>query len=371
MASILSRFAGGETINERANKISEGRRRNELAEIAQPLKIQEAKAQSQDAAIKRGGAAAVSFLSALGDTEGKTPEELNQNWQAAKQTAAQLGHDVERVPDSFSPEWFNAAQGLVEQAGLKGQGLTGKQREFQSFTKAANLSPEELERAARIDLGLDPRASVSAQERIALDEVKAAKVAEQKRREAAATATGKAEGESATAAITAKAKADIASAVEIAKSQASAQGETMTDLKRAQAALPGLRQVTGQLKELASVATSTIGGKLFDSAAKELGFGSTEGANAKAKYIAIVDNQILPLLKQTFGAAFTVQEAQQLRATLGDPESSPTQKQEQLDAFIDAKEREVSTKQIELGQSGATLPASQMSDAELMRALGQ
>ncbi len=128
MASILSQFAGGETINERANKISEGRRRNELAEIAQPLKIQQLQGQSRDADIKRGAAAAVDFIGALGPTEGVDPETLNQNWIAAKQAAAQLGHDVERVPDEFSPQWFNAAQGLVARAGAVDTGKVGAQK---------------------------------------------------------------------------------------------------------------------------------------------------------------------------------------------------------------------------------------------------
>lgn len=127
MPTILSQFSGGETINERANKISEGRRRNELAEIAQPLKVQQLQGQARDSDIKRGAAAAVDFIGALGLPEGfdpsaLSPEDLgalNQNWLSAKQASAQLGHDVERVPDEFSPQWFNAAQGLVKQAGLQ------------------------------------------------------------------------------------------------------------------------------------------------------------------------------------------------------------------------------------------------------------
>lgn len=92
-------------------------RQNALQEIAQPLKIQELQGQARDSDIKRGAAAAVDFIGALGPTEGVDPETLNQNWMAAKQAAAQLGHDVGRVPDEFSPQWFNAAKGLVSRAG--------------------------------------------------------------------------------------------------------------------------------------------------------------------------------------------------------------------------------------------------------------
>ena len=67
--------------------------------------------------------------------------------------------------------------------------------------------------------------------------------------------------------------------------------------------------------------------------------------------IAIVDNQILPLLKQTFGPAFTDQEGESLKATLGDPDATPDEKMAQLDAFIDAKMRALETQERELGIS--------------------
>ena len=66
---------------------------------------------------------------------------------------------------------------------------------------------------------------------------------------------------------------------------------------------------------------------------------------------SIVNNQVLPLLKPTFGGAFTVQEGDALKATLGDPDASPEQKVAQLNSFIDAKEREIQTKERELGVS--------------------
>ncbi len=97
------------------------------------------------------------------------------------------------------------------------------------------------------------------------------------------------------------------------------------------------------------MATRTLGGRAFDFAVKESGFGSTKGADARAKLIAIVDNQVLPLLRVTFGAAFTAKEGETLKDSLVNPNSSPSQKKEQLSAFIAQKERDIITKQSQLG----------------------
>jgi len=155
-------------------------------------------------------------------------------------------------------------------------------------------------------------------------------------------------------------KPQIQKAVALAQAEAAERGEVLNDLKRAEAALPGLKNAVGQLRELAPIATSTIGGKIFDQAVKQTGFGSTKGATARKKFIAIVNNQVLPLLKPTFGAAFTVQEGEALRATMGDPDSTPEEKMAQLDAFIDQKMRDIQTKQSQLG-----VESTQLTDEEL------
>lgn len=128
-----------------------------------------------------------------------------------------------------------------------------------------------------------------------------------------------------------------------AEAEAESRGQALSEFRRAEIAMPALQEVVSSLRELAPIATSTVAGKIFDVAAKELGFGSTKGATARAKYSAIIDNQILPLLKQTFGAAFTAVEGERLRDTLGDPDASPAEKAAQLDAFIDSKVRELET----------------------------
>lgn len=105
--------------------------------------------------------------------------------------------------------------------------------------------------------------------------------------------------------------------------------------------LPGLRVVIDNLTKLADTATYTQSGQIMDSVKRELGLPVGQGAIDRASYIAIVDNQVLPLLRDTFGAAFTQKEGESLRATLGDPNKSPEEKKAILEAFITQKERDI------------------------------
>lgn len=113
--------------------------------------------------------------------------------------------------------------------------------------------------------------------------------------------------------------------------------------------MEGLNQVVQELGKLAETATYTMAGRSKDYIAKELGMDPSQGAQDRAKYAAIVDNQVLPLLRDTFGAAFTVVEGERLRATLGDENKSPAEKQAVLEAFIQQKYRDVQAMQNQLG----------------------
>lgn len=146
----------------------------------------------------------------------------------------------------------------------------------------------------------------------------------------------------------ARSKSAISAAIKTATKKAELKGEAISDLNVMNAALPGLKEVVKNLKDLTPFATSTLGGKFFDGAVKEAGFGATKGATARAKYIAIIDNQILPLLRQTFGAAFTKGEGDRLRATLGNPDTTADAKNAQLDAFMESKIRQIETKEREV-----------------------
>jgi hypothetical protein len=145
-------------------------------------------------------------------------------------------------------------------------------------------------------------------------------------------------------------KPQIEAAVAEARTIAADKGQVFTELNQMKAALPGLQSTVGALRELAPIATSTYGGRVFDAAVKESGFGATEGATARAKFIAIVNNQVLPLLKQTFGGSFSVQEGQELKSSMGDPNASPSEKMAQLDAFIEQKIRTIESKEAQLKQ---------------------
>lgn len=222
------------------------------------------------------------------------------------------------------------------------KGSTARQRELESLT--AGLSSEDAERARRIKLGLDPRAIGSSSQTIAnlgtSEFVGDSEAIVEERRK-----FGGASGESRARL---KFKPLIEKAVTEARIKAKEEGTIFNELSRSKAALPGLSNVVDQLRQLTPIATSTIGGNIFDQAVKQTGFGSTKGATAKAKFIAIINNQVLPLLKETFGAAFTVQEGESLKATMGDPDASPDEKMAQLDAFIAQKTRDIETKQTQL-----------------------
>jgi len=139
-------------------------------------------------------------------------------------------------------------------------------------------------------------------------------------------------------------KGIISASVKIAEAAAKERGEVLNDLQRMEASLPALKQSVADLTKLATASTSTMAGKAYDVLVKEMGFGSTEGATAQAKFIAIVNNQVLPLLRQTFGAAFTAAEGESLKKTMGDPNASPEVKMAQLDAFITQKVRDIQSK---------------------------
>lgn len=113
--------------------------------------------------------------------------------------------------------------------------------------------------------------------------------------------------------------------------------------------MPGLKTVVEELGTLADQATYTQAGQLWDNIARETGQMPSEGALARTKYMAMVDNQVLPLLRDTFGAAFTVKEGETLRATLGAPDKSPAEKKAVLEAFIEQKTRDLQALQSRAG----------------------
>lgn len=127
----------------------------------------------------------------------------------------------------------------------------------------------------------------------------------------------------------------------IEEETAKAKVESDSELRTMERNLPGLRNVVNELRVLADKATYTKSGQAWDAVIRELGAEPSEAAVARARYIAMVDNQVLPLLRQTFGAAFTAKEGESLRATLGNPDAAPSEKKAILDAFINQKIRNI------------------------------
>lgn len=138
---------------------------------------------------------------------------------------------------------------------------------------------------------------------------------------------------------------EATAAVEGGKLEAKAGAEDAAALREMKRNMPGLEVVVGQLHGLSDTATYTAAGRLADEVRKQLGLDPSDSAVDRAEYIAVVDNQVLPLLRQTFGAAFTAKEGDTLRATLGDPNKSPSEKKAVLNAFIEQKKRDLEAMQ--------------------------
>ena len=139
----------------------------------------------------------------------------------------------------------------------------------------------------------------------------------------------------------AKQQRDIYGARAVGKGEGQRQVDEAIDVAERQRNIGSLRVVVDQLNALSDTATYTLLGQASNEIKKQLGLEPSEGAIARSEYIAVVDNQILPLLRETFGAAFTVKEGETLRATLGDPNKTPAEKKVVLDAFIAQKERDL------------------------------
>jgi len=248
---------------------------------------------------------------------------------------------------------------------LKGK-KSSRQVEMESLIAIAENDPkaETIKgRSAHMELGLIAKVSKTAAERIAENNALAAKIVQIEEEKSAAREGGKLKQQLIH-------KPSITSAVKLAEKRAIEQGDVLTSLQRSEAALPGLKIAVTELKELAQIATSTFGGKIFDAAIKQSGFGSTKGGTARAKFIAIVNNQVLPLLKETFGAAFTFQEGESLKATMGNPDSSIDEKMAELDAFISQKIRDIETKQRQLTQPVVSLESMTLEELKALRNKG-
>lgn len=141
----------------------------------------------------------------------------------------------------------------------------------------------------------------------------------------------------------------VAAQTEIGKGQ----GEATAALNSQTAQFPQLVAVADKLSKLGKTATYTGVGQASNFLQRQAGLSMGQGATDRAAYIATVDNEVLPLLRQTFGAAFTQKEGESLKVTLGDPDKSPEEKDAVLKAFIQQK---AATLQSLARQTGAPPP---------------
>ena len=126
-------------------------------------------------------------------------------------------------------------------------------------------------------------------------------------------------------------------------------GEKKSELSEMEANLPRLETVANQLSSLGKTATYTKAGQAQDIVRRELGLDPRAESVARKEYIAKVDNEVLPLLRATFGAQFTQKEGESLKVTLGDPNVSPAEKDAVLRSFIDSKRAQVETQKRKIG----------------------
>lgn len=304
------------------------------------------------------GNVAQGFQSAT-DKKGFLQAAVGQLQAQFPEMAAEIQDDVDRYdanPESVLQE-YTAALSLFSQQGQ--QRPTAAIEERDRLLKDLNSPDENVRKSAEIKLRLTAGAVGSSDQTIT-DKKSAEEIAETKRILVAGTEAGKLEQQL-------KFRPQIQKAVKLAEEEARERGEVLTDLSRSKAALPGLMAAVAELKELAVIATSTFGGKIFDSAVKQSGFGSTKGATARAKFIAIINNQVLPLLKPTFGGSFSIQEGESLKATMGDPDSTIDEKLAQLNSFIDQRVRDMETKQRQLDQAPQqAAPTQQREGGQIM-----
>lgn len=124
--------------------------------------------------------------------------------------------------------------------------------------------------------------------------------------------------------------------------------------------MPELNETVDRLMQLAKTATYTKTGQFRDAVAQERGK-PTQASVDRDEYESIIANQILPLLRDTFGAQFTEREGNSLKATLGDPNKSPLSKVRVLNSFIVQKRKSLESKyrKLQSYSEGVSQPTQQ------------
>lgn len=116
------------------------------------------------------------------------------------------------------------------------------------------------------------------------------------------------------------------------------------DLDAAKIRYQNAQELVRQLNGLVDEATHTPVGRKLDSMANFFGF-TTDGAEAEERYRQIVNNEMIPRIREYMGAAVTAEEVQRVIGLLGDPTAAPEKKRAALNSFLEAAERNLRNKQ--------------------------
>jgi hypothetical protein len=142
-------------------------------------------------------------------------------------------------------------------------------------------------------------------------------------------------------------RGDIAYQGQLGKDRATLEKEN-TALERN---LPAFEDMTNELIGLADKATYTKAGQARDWLLRQTGQPMSEGGIAREKYRQVVANELIPKLKQMFGGQLSDAERESLLATLGDVNLAPEEKKSAINAFIEAKRRQVKYNQPQTSQA--------------------
>lgn len=160
---------------------------------------------------------------------------------------------------------------------------------------------------------------------------------------------------------TGKEEAELEHAYEIAEERSEgvavggATGAALNDYNDFVAAAPGLMKTGHELYKLAEIATYTGAGKGRDFFKRQFNVDVGSPAEARAEYGVKVKSEILPILKQTLGGNFSIEEGKWLLATLGDENLGPDEKQAQIKARMVGWGREGDRK---AARAGLELPGT-------------
>lgn len=153
----------------------------------------------------------------------------------------------------------------------------------------------------------------------------------------------------------AKNNANIAAAgpEEAAREVGKATGEAQVSLASIKANMPQINSIVSNLRTLGQTATYTKAGQAYNSGLRQLGLPVPQEGVDRAQYESVVNNFLLPTLKQTFGARITNFDLQNIKTTLASSDLSPAEKDAQLKAFIQQKTMQIGTDQRSVESLGA------------------